>query len=106
MSVYMTVSLTVERYMSVCRPLTRHRQSWLSTPALVLPPLILSALVTSPNYILFSYQTNTNTTLLLENNQTLSNQFVVDDYIDEVEMQLWLLSPSSTHHGNFLAFHL
>ena len=92
MSVYMTVSLTVERYMSVCRPLPRHRQSWLSPPALVLPPLILSALITSPNYILFSYQTNTNTTLLRENNQTLSNQFVVDDYIDEVEMQIWLLS--------------
>ena len=83
MSVYMTVSLTVERYMSVCKPLLRHRQSWLSTPALVLPPIILSFAITSPNYITI---TKTNT-LIEENNETLS-----DDYIDieEVAMKIML----------------
>ena len=72
LSVYMTVSLTVERYMSVCQPLLRHRQSWLSTPALVFPAIILSFAITSPNYIYI-----TKTTLEEENNETLS-----DDYID------------------------
>ena len=77
LSVYMTVSLTVERYMSVCQPLLRHRQSWLSTPALVLPAIILSFAITSPNYIYISKTTTTTTTLEEENNETLS-----DDYID------------------------
>ena len=108
MSVYMTVSLTVERYMSVCQPLLRHRQSWLSTPALVIPPLLLSLLLTSPNYILFTYHShsNTNNTFLLENNETLSNQFLVDDYIEEVEMEKLLLSPSSSLITHFVDFHV
>ena len=57
MSVYITISLTLERYMSVCQPLTtlRHRQDWLSTPALVIPAISLAILVTSPNYVLYSY---------------------------------------------------
>ena len=57
MSVYMTISLTVERYMSVCQPLTtiRHRQGWLSTPVLVTPALLLALAITSPNYVLYSY---------------------------------------------------
>ena len=93
MSVYMTVSLTVERYMSVCQPLLRHRQSWLSTPALVLPAIVLSFAVTSPNYILLNYRSqiinnSNNNTLTLETNETFSNQFVVDQYIEEVETPL------------------
>ena len=110
MSVYMTVSLTVERYMSVCQPLLRHRQSWLSTPALVIPAILLSFAITSPNYILFTYHSHNhhshhidNNTLILEEiNGTFTNQFVVDDYIEEVEMQILLLSLSSSH--NFCSF--
>ena len=103
MSVYMTVSLTVERYMSVCQPLLRHRQSWLSTPALVIPAILLSFAITSPNYILFTYHShdidNNNNTLILEEiNGTFTNQFVVDDYIEEVEMQILLVYLSSSHH--------
>ena len=109
MSVYMTVSLTVERYMSVCQPLLRHRQSWLSTPALVIPAILLSFAITSPNYILFTYHSHShhhhshhidNNTLILEEiNGTFTNQFVVDDYIEEVEMQILLLQfLSSSHH--------
>ena len=104
MSVYMTVSLTVERYMSVCQPLLRHRQSWLSTPALVLPAIILSFAITSPNYILFTYHShsthsniNKNNTLILEEtNETFSTQFVVDDYLEEVEIQILQISLSSS----------
>jgi len=55
MSVYMTISLTVERYMSVVHPLytLRHR-SKLSTLYLSLPGVIFSILFTCPNYFLLS----------------------------------------------------
>ena len=51
MSVYMTISLTVERYMSMVHPLLslRHRftRSWLYLAA---PGMVFSLLFTLPNY--------------------------------------------------------
>ena len=50
MSVSVTVSLTVERYLSVVRPLWRVRHR--AGPAcLALPGLVLAVLLTSPNYL-------------------------------------------------------
>jgi hypothetical protein len=55
MSVYMTISLTVERYISVVHPLLsiRHRstRSWLFLAA---PGMVFSLLFTLPNYFILS----------------------------------------------------
>jgi len=50
-SVYMTVSLTLERFFSVVHPLYQLRKRWLkSSVALSLPGIIFSILFTLPNY--------------------------------------------------------
>ena len=88
MSVYITISLTLERYMSVCQPLTtlRHRQDWLSTPALVIPAISLAILVTSPNYVLYSYHQPQE--IQEELNDTLIDQSEdIDDFLKEVGEQ-------------------
>ena len=51
MSVYMTISLTVERYISVVHPLlSRRHQSIRSCLYLAAPGMIFSLLFTLPNY--------------------------------------------------------
>lgn len=106
MSVYITISLTVERYMSVCQPLTtlRHRQDWLSTPALVIPAISLAILITSPNYVLYSYHQPQD--MQDEHNDTLLDQSEdIDDFLKEVGEQLQIatlaepLAPQSVTHS-------
>ena len=63
MSVYMTISLTVERYMSMVHPLLslRHRFTR-SCLYLAVPGMVFSFIFTLPNYFaLYTKHSNTNT---------------------------------------------
>ncbi|XP_023320604.1 FMRFamide receptor-like [Eurytemora carolleeae] len=61
MSVYLTISLTLERYISVVHPLLRHRTNgtWKSCFYLSSPPLLFSILFTLPNYFILYTDTET-----------------------------------------------
>merc|ERR1711970_1685197 len=52
-SVYLTISLTVERYFSVVKPFFQMRNKWLrSSLSLAMPGIIFSFLFTLPNYFM------------------------------------------------------
>ena len=57
MSVYMTISLTVERYMSVVYPLINVRHH--SCLYLAVPGMVFSILFTLPNYFMLNTKTRT-----------------------------------------------
>ena len=72
-SVYMTISLTLERYFSVVHPLYQLSHGWLRSPALLsLPGIIFAVLFTLPNY--FQLKTVMETSVTEFDNNTHSDQ--------------------------------
>ena len=102
MSVYMTISMTVERYLSVVHPLytLRNRstsetklilqpsklyRSKLNTLTLVLPGVVFSLLFTSPNYFTVSTSTVSPTPVHLDNHTEIDD-IDIDGHIEKVKM--------------------
>ena len=66
-SVYLTISLTMERYFSVVCPFKQIRNSWMKSPlCLSLPGLLFSLVFTLPHYFQMRTITVDNLTLLSE----------------------------------------
>ena len=72
-SVYMTVSLSLERYFSVVHPLYQLSHRWLNSSVLLaLPGLLFSVIFTLPNY--FQVKTVIKTSLKPLDNSTWSDE--------------------------------
>ena len=72
-SVYMTVSLSLERYFSVVHPLYQLSHRWLNSSVLLaLPGLLFSVIFTLPNY--FQVKTVIKTSLIPLENSTWSDE--------------------------------
>ena len=72
-SVYMTVSLSLERYFSVVHPLYQLSHRWLNSSVLLaLPGLLFSVIFTLPNY--FQVKTVMKTSLKSLENSTWSDE--------------------------------
>jgi hypothetical protein len=79
MSVYMTISLTVERYLSVVRPLLalRHR-STSSYLFLAAPGMLFSLLFTLPNYFILTTELDQTNHEEMELLQLIGNDSLMD----------------------------
>ena len=79
MSVYMTISLTVERYLSVVRPLLalRHR-STSSYLFLAAPGMLFSLLFTLPNYFILTTELDQTNHQEMELLQLIGNDSLMD----------------------------
>ena len=72
-SVYMTISLSLERYFSVVHPLYQLSHRWLNSSVLLaLPGLLFSVIFTLPNY--FQVKTVIKTSLKPLDNSTWSDE--------------------------------
>ena len=72
MSVYMTISLTVERYMSMVHPLVSLRYRFTrSCLYLAAPGMVFSAIFTLPNYFALCTKHSTTTTNMYQDTEEL-----------------------------------